>query len=216
MIDVTALLEKIKEHPYEEEAVLAPHTGVVTFGAAGVGDKVYGERGTFREIPGTVLATLERERNPHPIRAAQNGTVVSLKTDLNGKFVEEGTVLATVRHFLSREEVSQRLLRKTLYLFSAPERAKYYFVPQVDIKVKNLGCRTISVYDGMELFIISRMKREMPLFYHGPEGVIYAVYMKNNANVDAGEPLIGVCPPEQVAQIEEVLLQVQTEWREQD
>ena len=52
----------------------------------------------------------------------------------------------------------------------APERAKYYFVPQIDTKIKVSGCRSVSVYEGMELFIVSRMKREMPLYYTGPDG----------------------------------------------
>lgn len=38
------------------------------------------------------------------------------------------------------------------------------------------------------------MKREMPLYYTGPDGLIYTVYFEHNENVDAGSPLIGVCP----------------------
>ena len=33
---------------------------------------------------------------------------------------------------------------------------------------------------------------------------------------DAGSPLIGVCPPDQLQHIEEVVLKVQTEWQEHE
>ena len=130
--------------------------------------------------------------------------------------MQAGTPLATIRHFLSKDEVLRVLLKQALHLFCAPERAKYYFVPQIDTKIKVSGCRSVSVYEGMELFIVSRMKREMPLYYTGPDGVIYTVYFNHNENVDAGSPLIGICPPDQLQQIEEVVLKVQTEWQEQE
>ena len=120
--------------------------------------------------------------------------------------MQAGTPLATIRHFLSKDEVLRILLKQALNLFVAPERAKF----------KVSGCRSVSVYEGMELFIVSRMKREMPLYYTGPDGLIYTVYFEHNENVDAGSPLIGVCPPDQLQQIEEVVLKVQTEWQEQE
>lgn len=216
MIDFTQLLEEIKASPYEELVLAAPHTGVVTFGTLKVGDKVHGPTGTWKEKPGTLLATLDRERNPKPIMASQKGEVSGVRSELEGRFVEAGTPLVTVRHYRSKDEVLQILLQQALHLFTAPERAKYYFVPQVDTKVKVSGCRSVSVYEGMELFIVSRMKREMPLYYTGPEGVIYAVYFQHNENVDAGRPLIGICPPDQLHQIEDVVRKVQTDWEEQD
>ena len=178
MLDVTSLLEEIKASPFEEQEIVAPHTGVVTFGSLKLGDKVIGPNGTWKERPGTLIAT--------------------------------------IRHFLSKDEVLRILLKQALNLFVAPERAKYYFVPQIDTKIKVSGCRSVSVYEGMELFIVSRMKREMPLYYTGPDGLIYTVYFEHNENVDAGSPLIGVCPPDQLQQIEEVVLKVQTEWQEQE
>lgn len=216
MLDVSTLLEQIKASPYEEMTVKAPHTGVITFSPLREGDKVHGPSGTWKEKPGTLLATLNRERNPHPITAEQKGEVRRIHSEYEGAFVEAGTPLAVIRHFLSKDEVLRILLRQALHLFTAPERAKYYFVPQVDTKVKVSGCKSVSVCEGMELFIVSRMKREMPLYYTGPEGVIYAVYFQHNQNVDAGEPLIGVCPPDQLNLIEEVVLKVQTEWQEQE
>ena len=75
-------------------------------------------------------------------------------------------------------------------------------------QVRQKACTSVSS--------LSRMKREMPLYYTGPDGLIYTVYFEHNENVDAGSPLIGVCPPDQLQQIEEVVLKVQTEWQEQE
>jgi biotin carboxyl carrier protein len=70
------------------------------------------------------------------------------------------------------------------------------------------------VFDGMEVFIMSRMKREAPLAYSGPGGIIYEAYFKHTDNVDAGQPLIGVCPQGQLTAVEDVVMRVQAEWKE--
>ena len=214
MLDVTGLLESIKAEPFTEMPVRAPHTGVISFSGVREGDKVMGPCGEWKEVPGTRSATITRERNPKPGAAIDKGVIQSLNLDLEGCFVETGTEIGVLRHYLSRDEVVRIILRKSLQLFCAPERAKYYFVPDVDKKVKISGSRSVTVQDGMELFIVSRMKREVPLIYHGAEGVIYEVYFTQNENVDAGGPLIGVCPPGQIPQIEDVIARVQMDWIE--
>ena len=216
MLDVTALLEEIKASPYREIESVTPHTGRVNFTTVQVEAKVTGPHGMWKEKNGTLLATLDRERNPKPIYAPEKGHLRLLHDELEGKFVEAGTPLAVIRHFLTREEVQSAILKKTLHLFNAPERAKYYFVPEVDKKVRASGSQAVKVREGMELFIMSRMKREVSLPYSGPEGVIYAVYFKHTENLDAGQPLIGVCPPDQLSALQQVLLRVQTEWLEQE
>lgn len=215
MLDISAVLEEIKASPYEEMTVVAPHTGVIRFPEElKPGVPVYGPMGNWKEKPGTLLADIERERNKQPIRCTEKGEIVSVRRELDGSFVEAGTELVQFRHFLSKDEVLQLILKRALHLFLAPERAKYYFVPAVDIKIKVSGPKAVSVRDGEEIFIMSRMKREAFLRYTGPEGVIYALYFSHNQNVDAGAPLIGVCPPDMVEQVEEVVLRVQTEWKE--
>ncbi len=214
MLDVTALLEEIKASPYEEKLICTPHTGTVSFAALEENSPVVGPQGMWKEKPGSLLVTIEREHNPKPIYAVEKGQVCAIHKELEGQFVEAGTPLLTLRHYLTKDEVQQKILKRTLHLFEAPERAKYYFTPEVDKKIRASGSRAVSVQEGMELFIMSRMKREAPLFYSGPAGVIYAVYFKHTENIDAGQPLIGVCPPDQLAAIEEVVLRVQTEWRE--
>ena len=214
MLDVTSLLESITAEPFTEMPVRTPHTGVIQFAEVRDGDRVMGPCGEWKEVPGTRIATITRERNPKPIAAFDKGVIQSLNLGLEGQFVEAGTEIGVLRHYLSRDEVVRIILRKSLQLFCAPERAKYYFVPDVDKKVKISGSRSVTVQDGMELFIVSRMKREVPLIYHGSEGVIYEVYFSQNENVDAGSPLIGVCPPDQISQIEDVIARVQMDWTE--
>ena len=215
MPDITKILEQLKASPYEEVHIKAPHTGHVSFAHIQPGDTVYGPGGAWKEKPGTQLAFLDREHNPKPICAPQKGVISDVRRELHGCFVEAGTRLVTMQHTLTREEVLGLLLRQALYLFNAPERAKYYFSPDVDKKIRTGGVRSVTVHDGMEVFIMSRMKREVPLAYSGPGGLIYAVYFKYTDNVDAGQPLIGVCPPDQLAAIEDVVMRVQTEWKEE-
>ena len=215
MLDISAVLEEIKASPYEEMTIVAPHCGIVTFPEGlDAGSALFGPSGTWKEKSGTLIANLERERNSKAITCPEKGEVVSVHRQLDGQFVQAGTELVRFRHFLSKDEVLQLILKKALHLFLAPERAKYYFVPAVDVKIKVSGPKAVTVRDGEELFIMSRMKREASLRYAGPEGVIYALYFTHNQNVDAGQPLIGICPPDMVDQVEEVVMRVQTEWKE--
>jgi hypothetical protein len=214
MLNVSEMLEEIKNSPYREIEICAPHTGRVNFGSMQQGSKVEGPHGLWKEKSGTLLCTLDRERNPKPITAIEKGELCLLHSELEGCFVEAGTRLAVIRHLLTRDEVQAAILKKALHLFTAPERAKYYFVPEIDKKIRTSGSQSVTVKDGMEVFIMSRMKREVPLVYTGPEGVIYAVYFKHTDNVDAEQPLIGVCLPAQLAAIQEVIMRVQTEWTE--
>lgn len=216
MIDISALLDEIKASPYREIVIAAPHSGILTFADLKPGDKVHGPQGQWKEKPGSKIAVLERERNPKPLYSPENGELSKIHTELEGKFVESGTELACIRHLLTRSEVENIILRNALYLFRAPERAKYYFIPEVDKKIRASDAHSVTVRDGMELLIMSRMKREAPLRYSGPEGVIYTIYFKYNENMDAGMPLVGICPKDQLAAIQEVVMRVQTEWNVKD
>ena len=216
MIDVKELLRELREEPYEKIVIRAPHSGKVEFVASEPGVRVVGPGGTWKEVPGTLLARLEREQVKRPINAPQKGEVMSFGDVQNGQFVQAGQELMTIRHFLTKEEVIARILRRSLSLFLAPEKGKYYFFPEVDIKIKTKGSQTVHVEDGMELFILSRMKRETSVRYTGPGGIIYAVYFETNDSVDRDAPLIGVCPESQLGQIQEVVSRIQSEWEERD
>lgn len=216
MLDIKQFLDDIKASPYEIIEVKAPHTGVVEFAALRAGDKVTGVTGSFKEKPGTLLAYLTREKNRKSICAPERGEVMEIRKELEGKFVEAGDTLMTLRHYLSKKEVIELILKKALHLFLAPERAKYYFIPEIDQKLKVSGKRSVKVREGMELFIVSRMKRETPLAYSGPEGLIYSVYFHRGDNVDAGQALIGVCPEDQLTLIQDMVTKVQSDWEEPD
>ena len=216
MLDISKLLEEIKQSPYDEITVYAPHSGVLTFTDAKEGDKVLGRGGAWQEKPGTKLAVLERERNPRPVECQDKGEIKQIYRELDGKFVEAGTPIAVIRHFLSKDEVLRIILKQALYLFVAPERAKYYFAPDADKKIRASGHKAVHVKEGMDLLIMSRMKREAPLSYSGPEGVIFSVFFEVGQSVDAGEPLLGICPADQLALVEDVVIRVQTEWEERD
>ena len=46
--------------------------------------------------------------------------------------------------------------------------------------------------------------------------MIFSVFFKMGQSVDAGEPLLGICPADQLALVEDVVIRVQTEWEERD
>lgn len=216
MVDVKALLQELRAEPYEKVVIRAPHAGTVEFVSTVPGTRVVGASGTWKEKPGTLLAYLEREKNKKPIYTPQNGELMALADLAPGEFVQAGQELMTIRHYLTREEVIGRILRRALFLFLAPEKGKYYFVPDIDIKIKTKGSQSVPVAEDMELFILSRMKRETAVRYMGPSGIIYAVYFNTNDSVERGSPLIGVCPEDQLGQIQEVVRRVQSDWEEQD
>ena len=120
MLDISAVLEKIKASPYKELTITSPHTGVLTLpeGLA-PGTQVHGPMGTWKEKPGTLLATLDRERNEKHIHCPEKGEVVWLNTELQGSFVEAGVELVRYRHFLSKEEVLEQILKQALHLYLA-------------------------------------------------------------------------------------------------
>lgn len=216
MLNIASLLDEIKNNPYREIIIAAPHTGIVTFAPVKEGDTLEGPQGQWKEKQGGKIAVLERERNPKDINAPEKGEVILIHRELEGKFVEAGTPLAVLRHLLTRSEVERIILQRALYLFRAPERAKYYFTPEIDTKIRASSEGSVQVKEGMELLIMSRMKREAPLSYTGPDGVIFAIYFKYNQNMDAGDPLLGICPKDQVDEINDVVMRVKTEWHVRD
>lgn len=212
--DIKELLDELKASPYEEIVITAPHSGIVTFDITEKGKEVYGPSGNWKQKSGTTMAHIERERNNKPIHAHQKGEVIGIAKDLEGKFVQAGTELLRMRHLLNRDEVLQIILRKALYLFRAPEKAKYFFITDVENKIKSKGCQSVRLKEGMDLFILSRMKRETLLPYSGPDGIIYTVYFQPNENMEMHDPLIGVCPEDRVENIKNVVSRVHSEWKE--
>jgi len=60
------------------------------------------------------------------------------------------------------------------------------------------------------------MKRETVLTYEGPAGIIYTVYFNSNESVEAGAPLLGICPKNQVEKIKDVVNKIQMGWEEKE
>ena len=215
-MDIMSLLEELKKEPYTEITVSTPHTGQIEFVVREAGTMVKGASGTWNEKPGTLLAWLTREGNRKPVYAPEKGQVVMFH-DLNDhQFVQAGTPLLKIRHFLTKQEVMDIILKKALHLFIAPEKGRYYFTSTFDIKLKAKGLGHVNIRQGDEALIISRMKRETVLNYEGPAGIIYTVYFSSSESVEAGSPLLGVCPRDQVENIKEVTEKILMGWEEME
>ncbi|HEC99933.1 MAG TPA: hypothetical protein ENN18_06090 [Proteobacteria bacterium] len=210
-IDLDQLLIHYREDPYEDFLVETPNTGWVRF-MADDGMKVAGPKGTWQHIPGTLLYVLERERNRIPIHAHINGTISDLQVNLNGKFVEANTYLMSIRHPMTKDEVINKILKQVLITFNAPERAKYFFPPEITYKLEKKKHGTVLVRPGEEILIMSLMKRDTPLIYNGEPGIIHTVYFQPNVTVNQGEPLLGICPPGKLNYIRKIVQKIQNEW----
>ncbi len=214
MIDITSLLEEIKKAPYKELTVFTPHSGRIEFALKEAGTTVHGASGVWNEKPGTLLAYLTREGNRKPVYAPEKGELVMFHDIDDHQFVQAGTPLLKIRHFLTKQEVIDIILKKALHLFLAPEKGRYYFVSAIDTKLKAKGLGHVNIRQGDEVLIISRMKRETVLVYDGPGGIIYTTYFNSSDSVEVGSPLLGVCPNNQVEEIKEVVARIQSGWEE--
>jgi hypothetical protein len=211
-LDLEEIIERYKAEPFEDFPTSSPHTGTVSFAVA-EGDRVVGPQGTWGERAGTTLYSLLRQGNPKRMSAPTNGTVTGLQGSLDGKFVAAGTYLMTIRHPLTREEVVERVLREVLYVFRAPEKARYFLVPELSAKMeKDRG--KVFVRQGEEILIMSRMKRDMPVIYDGQSGIIYTSYLRPNVSMEAGEPLLGVCPRERLDYVRRLIQRINLEWEQ--
>jgi hypothetical protein len=209
-LDLEEIIERYKAEPYESFPMSAPHTGQVRFFVR-EGERVEGPSGNWRERPGSPLYSLRRQGNPKRIGAPTNGAVADLQAALEGGFVAAGTYLMTIKHPMTRQEVVARVLQEVLYIFRAPEKAKYFYVPELAAKLdKDKG--KVLVQRGEEILIMSRMKRDAPVIYDGQSGIIYASYLRPNASVPAGEPLLGVCPPERLDYVCRLVQRINLEW----
>jgi len=209
-LDLEEIIERYKAEPYESFRMAAPHTGRVNFQLS-EGDQVQGPSGNWRERPGSPLYTLLRQNNPKRVAAPTNGTVADLQRELEGSFVAAGTFLMTIKHPMTRQEVVQRVLQEVLYMFPAPEKARYYFMPELAAKLeKDKG--KVLVRRGEEILIMSRMKRDTIVCYDGPTGMIYTAHLRPNVSIEAGEPLMGICPPERLDYIHRLVQRINLEW----
>jgi len=210
-IDFDEILSKYRSDPYEYVDVLAPHTGVIRFKRE-KGDEVDAPGGQWQHIPGTPLYEITRERNSKLIGAPINGIISDLRGECEGQFVEAGEKLMTIRHPLKKKEIIESILKEVLYLFPAPERAKYFFSLDIQSRIDKKSAREVSIRPGEEVFTMSLMKRDTPVYYSGEEGVIHSIYFRPGISIEQGEPLIGVCSLEKLPLIQKVITRVKAEW----
>lgn len=211
-IDFDEIINNYRQDPYEYVDLITPHTGVVRFKVK-EGEEVQGISGTWNHIPGSLLYIVTRERNPKPIHSPTNGVVSTIRNDLDGKFVEAGEKILTIRHPLKKREVIEGILQRILSLFKAPEKAKYFFSLDVQSRVDKHGERSVVIEPGDEIITMSLMKRDTPVYYTGEPGIIHSVYFKPGISVNQGEPLIGVCSPDKLPLIQDIINHVKAEWK---
>ncbi len=205
------ILNKYRADPYDYIDIRTAHTGRVRFKVK-EGDSVSAPSGEWRHIPGTVLYELERERNRKNVFSCHNGLVASIEGEMEGRFAEAGDKVMTLRHPLKKREIIDSILRHVLYVFKAPERAKYFFALDIQSKIDKLGQREVSIKPDDELFTMSLMKRDTPVYYDGEPGIIHSLYFRPGVNIDKGEAMIGICPEEKLPMIQKIIERVKAEW----
>lgn len=205
------ILNKYRADPYDYIDIFTSHTGRIRFKIKD-NDQVDGPSGEWRHIPGSLLYELERERNIKSIYSSINGVVSSLESQLEGQFVEAGEKVMTIRHPLKKREVIDSILRHVLSIFEAPERAKYFFAMDIQGKIEKYGQRGISIKPGDELFTMSLMKRDTPIYYEGEPGIIHSLYFTPGESINKGEAMVGICPQDKLPLIQKIIDRVKAEW----
>lgn len=205
------IINRYRSDPFDYVDMHAVHTGQVRFLVA-EGSDVNGPSGEWKHIPGTGLYEITRERNAKIVTSKTNGTISFLQKKMDGEFVEAGEKLMTIRHPLKKKEIIESILQEVLYLFPAPERARYYFSMDIQSRIDRKGARSVFIQPGDEIITMSLMKRDTPVYYNGEPGIIHSVYFKPGNSVDQGTPLIGVCAENKLSMIQKIITRVKAEW----
>ncbi len=205
------ILSRYRSDPFDYVDMYAVHAGQLKF-LVEEGTEVEGVTGEWKHIPGSSLYEITREKNAKVVTSQTNGIISSLRKELDGEFVEAGEKLMTIRHPLKKKEIIESILQEVLYLFSAPERARYYFSMDIQSRIDQKGARSVFVQPGDEIITMSLMKRDTPVFYSGEPGIIHSVYFKPGDSVDQGTPLIGVCAESKLSLIQKIITRVKAEW----
>lgn len=205
------IISRYRSDPFDYVDMHAVHTGKVKF-LVEDGAEVEGLTGEWKHISGSPLYEITRENNPKVITSQTNGVVSALRKELDGDFVEAGEKLLTIKHPLKKKEIIESILQEVLFLFPAPERARYYFSMDIQSRIDQKGARSVFIQPGDEIITMSLMKRDTPVFYKGEPGIIHSVYFKPGESVDQGKPLIGVCAKSKLPLIQKIITRVKAEW----
>jgi biotin carboxyl carrier protein len=205
------LIKTYKSDPFDYVDVFAVHTGYVQF-TVKESDGVQGVSGEWQQVPGTQLYEINRERNPKMVTAPTNGTISYINWDAEGTFVEAGEKLLTIKHPLKKKEIIENILKQVLFIFTAPESAKYFFAMDIQSRIEKKGARSVTINQGDEILTMSLMKRDTPVYYAGDTGVIHSVYFTPGVSVEQGAPLIGVCALDKLEFIQKIITRVKADW----
>ena len=205
------ILARYKSDPYNYVDMHAIHTGKVRF-LVKEDSTVDGASGEWKHKPGTQLYEINREKNSKIITSKTNGTVSALRAELDKQFVESGEKLLTIRHPLKKKEIIEAILQEVLFLFEAPERARYYFSMDIQARIDQKGARSVFIQPGDEIITMSLMKRDTPVYYTGEPGIIHSVYFTPGESMDQGKPLIGVCAEDKLPLVQKIITRVKAEW----
>jgi hypothetical protein len=208
---VNEILQKYKADPFGYIDSHTIHTGFIHFYVK-KDEEVAGYSGKWRHIPGTKLYSLHREGNDKPVFSRSSGVVYSLRDDLEGRFVEAGEKVITIRYPLKKREIIEEMLRQVLSPFKAPERAKYFFSLDIQSRIEKFGHRSVEVKPGDEILTMSLMKRDTPIYYQGEPGIIHSIYFQPGITMEQEEPLLGICPAAKMPVIQKVITRVKAEW----
>jgi hypothetical protein len=210
-INFDEIIGKYRSDPFDYVDIITPHTGRVIFKVS-EGDAVEGPGGKWHHRPGTLLYILNRENNPKPMHSHIIGEIHSLREELEGHFVEAGEKLMTIKHPLKKREIIESILQNVLYLFPAPEKAKYFFSLDIQARMDKKDEKDVYIEPGDEIITMSLMKRDTPIYYSGDPGIIHSVYFKPGVSANQGEALIGVCPRDKLPLIQKIIAHVKAEW----
>lgn len=205
------ILSRYRADPFHYVDIHAIHAGQIRY-LVEEGATVEGQTGEWKHIPGTRLYQITRERNAKVVTAQTNGTVSALHREVDNEFVEAGEHLLTIKHPLKKKEIIESILQEVLFIFSAPERARYYFSLDIQSRIDQKGARSVFIQPGDEIITMSLMKRDTPVFFSGEAGIIHSVYFRPGESVAQGAPLVGVCPKNKLPLIQKIITRVKAEW----
>ena len=138
--------------------------------------------------------------------------MAQINTEFDGQFVEAGEKLMTIKHPLKKKEIIENILKEVLFLFPAPETAKYFFAMDIQSRIEKKGARAVTIESGEEILTMSLMKRDTPVYYKGQRGVVHSIYFNPGVSVAQGEPLLGICAPEKLPLIQKIITRVKADW----
>ena len=166
-IDFDEVLRKYKADPYDYIDVRSIHAGVVTF-AVEEGGSVDAPSGEWKHIPGTTLYAIERERNSKEVHSQINGTIASINAQCDGRFVEAGEKLMTIRHPLKKKGYYRKHPQRGPLSLSGSGKGQVFLLSGYPGAYRQKGCPVPSPLNtGGEIITMSLMKRDTPVYYRG-------------------------------------------------